>query len=247
MIIRISRDAGERYDDFSVDCSKEITVLDLLFHTQEKHDQSLAFRYSCRGAICGSCAILVNGVPVLACRTPLARILDEDTADMVTLTRGATIPENGLLLEPLPKLPVLRDLVVDWEPFFDSYRNVDPVLKTADTPPENEYLVFKDEAKDLEKYTNCILCALCWSACPVVGETEGYPGPAALAKLYRFHLDSREPDGENRLKLADKDSGWWACDFYKHCNKVCPKGVPPNIAIGKARGVLKREGIQNEN
>lgn len=242
MIIRIARDAGERYDDFSVTCSNEITVLDLLFQLQEKHDRSLAFRYSCRGAICGSCAILVNGIPVLACRTPLARILSKDAEGSVYISTGAEVPENGLTLEPLPKLPVIRDLVVDWEPFFDSYRSADPVLNTVDPPPRNESLMYKKEVIDLEKYTNCILCALCWSACPVVGEVEGYPGPAALAKIYRFYLDSREPDGEKRLKLADKISGWWACDFYKNCNKVCPKGVPPNIAIGKARGVLKKRG-----
>jgi len=242
MIIRISRDAGERYDDFEVDSKKDITVLDLLFKLQEKHDQSLVFRYSCRGAVCGSCAIMVNGVPALACKTPLARTLDRETAGSIHLPAGAEIPEGGLLLEPLPKLPVIRDLVVDWEPFFGAYRNADPVLKAADTPPRNEYLMDREDVNDLEKYTNCILCALCWSACPVVGEVDSYPGPAALAKVYRFYLDPREPGSENRLKIADQEFGWWACDFYKNCSKVCPKGVPPNIAIGKARSALKQKG-----
>ena len=242
MIIRISRGAGERYDDFEVDSKEDITVLDLLFYLQEKHDQSLAFRYSCRGAVCGSCAIMVNGVPALACRTPLTRILDRDTADSVHLSAGAEIPEGGLLLEPLPKLPVIRDLVVDWEPFFECYRQGEPVLKAVNNACNNEYPMGQDQVKELEKYTNCILCALCWSACPVVGKVEGYPGPAALAKLYRFYLDPRETEKRSRLLLADQDSGWWACDFYKNCSKVCPKNVPPNAAIGRARSDLKQRG-----
>ncbi len=242
MIIRIFRGAGDRYVDYEVDFRQEITVLDLLFHLQEKYDQSLAFRYSCRGAVCGSCAILVNGIPVLACRTPLARVFDRDFADSVSLPVGAEIPEGGLLLEPLPKLPVIRDLVVDWEPFFECYRNAEPVLRAAHSACENEYLMEQDQVKELEKYTNCILCVLCWSACPVVGKVEDYPGPAALAKLYRFYLDPREAEKRSRLLLADHDSGWWACDFYKNCSKVCPKKVPPNMAIGKARSELKPKG-----
>ncbi len=144
-------------------------------------------------------------------------------------------------MEPIPKLPVIRDLVVDWEPFFENYRKLEPVLKEDNNPPEKEYLIEKDEVRELEKYTNCILCALCWSSCPVVGDVDGYPGPAALAKLYRFYLDPREPDNVERLLFADEDFGWWACDFYTNCEKVCPKGVPPNIAIGKARRHLKHE------
>ncbi len=242
MIVRLSRDAGERYDDYEVACRLEITVLDLLFHLQEKHDQSLAFRYSCRGAVCGSCAILVNKVPVLACRTTLARVLEKDFAENVSLPAGEEIPEGGLLLEPLPKLPVIRDLVVDWEPFFNCYHKAEPVLRTANNAPDNEYPMDQDEVKELEKYTNCILCALCWSACPVVGKIENYPGPAALAKLYRFYLDPRETEKKSRLLLADQDSGWWACDFYKNCSKVCPKKVPPDLAIGKARSKLNQKG-----
>lgn len=241
MIVRISRGKGERYDDYDTDYKKEMTVLDLLFHLQEKKDQTLAFRYSCRGAICGSCAVLVNGTPVLACRTNVSGIINNGSADILSLPVGTEIPESGLLIEPLPKLPVVRDLVVDWEPFFACYSKIDPVLKNKQGTPESEFLMSKDDVKELERYTTCILCALCWGACPVVGEVKSYPGPAALAKLYRFYLDPRENGDVERLLLADEDSGWWACDFYKNCKKVCPRGVPPNLAIGKARSHLKKK------
>jgi len=92
--------------------------------------------------------------------------------------------------------------------------------------------------KELEVYTNCILCAACFSACPVSVENPRYPGPAALAKIYRFHIDPRESRDGSRLLSADSPDGWWACRFYSNCAKVCPKSVTPNVAIGKARKEL---------
>ncbi len=244
MIVRIHRGKGERYDDYDVEITDGMTVLELLFRIQENIDQTLAFRYSCRGAICGSCAVLANGRPVLACKTTLSRVTELNNDGHVSLPPKTELPEGGILLEPAPKLPVIRDLVVDWEPFFEEYRKLEPVLKNNNNHPEKEYLVGKDESRELEKYTNCILCALCWSACPVVNEVNGYPGPAALAKLFRFHLDPREPNDTKRLSLADYEAGWWACDFYTNCRKVCPKGVPPNAAIGRARKLLKDEEVE---
>ena len=100
--------------------------------------------------------------------------------------------------------------------------------------------------KKLEAYTNCILCAACHSACPVAGQNLRYLGPAALAKLYRFHIDSRQVEQSNSiLKRANVADGWWACEMYGNCNLVCPKGVPPRTAIAKAVGALhteKKEG-----
>ncbi len=239
MIIRIHRGKGGKYDDFDIEAAEGMTVLDLLFYIQENVDPSLAFRYSCRGAACGSCAVLANGLPVLACKTPLSKLTKPAENGQVFLPVSAEIPGGGILLEPAPYLPVIRDLVVDWEPFFEKYRKLEPVLKAGGETPEKEYIVGHDESREMEKYTNCILCALCWSACPIVAGVEGYPGPAALAKLFRFYLDPRESGDIDRLSIADNESGWWACDFYTNCKKVCPKGVPPNVAIGRARKLLK--------
>ena len=97
-----------------------------------------------------------------------------------------------------------------------------------------------EEVKELGQYTTCILCAACFGACPVNGKNPRYLGPAALAKLYRFRIDPREQAGPERLASADRPDGWWACEFHTNCRKVCPKDVPPNIAIGRARQELTR-------
>jgi succinate dehydrogenase / fumarate reductase iron-sulfur subunit len=94
----------------------------------------------------------------------------------------------------------------------------------------------------LGPYTNCILCAACFGACPVNAKNPDYMGPAALAKLYRFHVDTREPDDDARLMLANGPEGWWGCEFHTNCRKVCPKQVPPNLGIGAARREITEAG-----
>ncbi len=245
MKLRIFRYDGEgsHYDEFQVPHESGQTVLDALFYIQENLDDSLSFRYSCRGAVCGSCAMLINKVPRLACRTQVKSLVEgEDDAEIKhypALDKGDEIPEGAVLIEPLPHLPVEKDLIVDQDKFFEYYRDIEPMLKTEGKVPEKEYEMSPKEVNELEEYTNCILCAACFGACPVDGENEDYRGPAALAKLYRFHIDPR--DNEDRLELADHEDGWWACEFHTNCRKVCPKNVPPNIAIGKARSQLQKE------
>ncbi len=243
MVFRISRSApgdAPRVDTFEFGPPPGMTVLSALFHIQGNLDDSLAFRYSCRGAVCGSCAMLINGVPALACRT---QVLGSQPK-----TQN---PKPEITVAPLPNLPVLRDLVVDMTRFFDSYRRVQPYLQAALAQPERENLMDPKQVAELEAYTNCILCACCYGACPVVSESadpkpetqnqESFLGPAALAKLYRFAIDPRDRPESPRLGLADSPAGWWACKFHRRCNEVCPRGVPPNIAIGKARSELQRE------
>lgn len=245
MKMRIFRYDGEeaRYDKYDVPERPGQTVLDALFYIQDKLDDSLAFRYSCRGAVCGSCAMLINKVPRLACRTQMKKLLEgeleTDIDHYKALDEGADLEENEILVEPLPHLPVLKDLIVDMDRFFDYYKDIEPTFKPKDENPEKERLINTQEVQELEKYTNCILCASCFGSCPVNGEMKEYKGPASLAKLYRFYIDPREGDNEYRLDTANKGEGWWACEFHANCKKVCPKGVPPNLAIGQARRKLK--------
>ncbi|MDT8358332.1 MAG: succinate dehydrogenase/fumarate reductase iron-sulfur subunit [Methanomicrobiaceae archaeon] len=232
-----------RYDRFELEAGPGLTVLGALFEIQERFDDSLAFRYSCRGAVCGSCAMLINKIPRLACRTQVTSLLGSGEKSRLSPYPGAaeTVsfdPEEEVLVEPLPHLPVIRDLVVDMDAFYGKYRFIEPVFRPAGPAPEEERRMDPEDVHALETYTNCILCAACYGACPVDGKDPEYLGPAALAKLYRFHLDPREGEGA-RLERADIPHGWWACEFHGNCRQVCPRGVPPIQAIGKARQELE--------
>jgi succinate dehydrogenase/fumarate reductase iron-sulfur protein len=253
-VLRYDPESGNsRYDSFSITERPGMTVLGALFEAQEIYDESLAFRYSCRGAVCGTCAMLINKVPRLACRTQVRPLLSgEQEIGLHTIpameVKTAWDRNREVLVEPLPHLPVLKDLVVDMEPFFSFYRKIEPALRKAGESPKHEYLMKPETVSRLEEYTPCILCGACFGACPVDGKNPFYFGPAALAKLYRFRIDTREPDGQYRLSLADVPDGWWACEFHDNCRKVCPKGVPPMSAIGNARKELmdRRKGNQKE-
>jgi succinate dehydrogenase/fumarate reductase iron-sulfur protein len=244
MILKVFRFDPEtgvsRHDTFSLTERPGLTVLGALFEAQRAYDNSLAFRYSCRGAVCGTCAMLINKVPRLACRTQVGSLLSGETPlKLHTAHRlEETIPwDRGreILVEPLPNLPVIKDLLVDMNPFFTFYRQIDPALRPANEEREREHLMKPETVHRLEEYTPCILCGACFAACPVNEKNSSYFGPAALAKLYRFSIDPREPDDDYRLSLADAPNGWWACEFHDNCRKVCPKGVPPIRAIGNAR------------
>ena len=243
--------AAPRYDTFELEPGPGMTVLGALFEVQERLDDSLAFRFSCRGAVCGTCAMLINKVPRLACRTQLAPLLKGDLRIALSPYNGAgeTVPWNPgeeVLVEPLPHLPVIRDLIVDMNPFFQKYRFIEPAFRPSGPAPEKERLMDPAAVQELETYTTCILCAACFGACPIDGQNADYFGPAALAKLYRFHIDPRDDPGAGRLERADIPQGWWACEFTGNCRIVCPKGVPPNRAIGRARKELMRNEEKKE-
>ena len=242
-VLRSAENTPTRYDTFEFEPSPGMTILGALFHIQQNFDDSIAFHYSCRGAVCGTCGMLINKVPRLACRTQVESLLKGDLK--IPLSPYKAIeetleydPKKEVLIEPLPHLPVIKDLIVDMDKFFNYYKFVEPVFKPSDQNPEKERLMDHEAVKELELYTNCILCAACFGSCPVDGTKPDYLGPAALAKLYRFFIDPREEDKESRLERADITNGWWACEFHGNCRRVCPKEVPPLIAIAKAREKL---------
>ncbi len=147
-----------RYDTFEVDSHPGMTVMSALFQIQEKLDDSLAFHYSCRGAVCGTCSMLINKVPRLACRSQMEDLLKEEVSESVTGQTVSWNPEEEVLVEPLSHLPVIRDLFVDMDLFFKYYRFVEPTFKPADSNPQKERLMDPSDVKELEVYTNCILC-----------------------------------------------------------------------------------------
>lgn len=248
-VFRLAAAAREpRYDSFEFEPTPGMTVLAALFHIQDRFDDSLSFRYSCRGAVCGSCAMLIDKVPRLACRTQVAALLaGEGKVELKPYPALSPTepwePTTEVLVEPLPHLPVLNDLIVDMTKFFEFYRGVEPILKPTADAPDTENRMSPTAVAELEQYTNCILCANCFGACPVDSRNPDYLGPAALAKLYRFHLDPRDRPGSSvRLETGDRPDGWWACEFHANCRTICPRGVPPNLAIGKARAALQKLG-----
>ncbi|HUH79531.1 MAG TPA: succinate dehydrogenase/fumarate reductase iron-sulfur subunit [Methanoregula sp.] len=240
-----------RYDRFRLDPVSGETVLSALFRIQETLDDSLAFRYSCRGAVCGTCAMLINRVPRLACRTQVAALLEGKAGLPLSHFAPAGMvepwdPKKEVIVEPLPNLPVIKDLIVNMDRFFAYYREISPVFRPSDPAPVRERSMSPAAVRELDRYTTCILCAACFGACPVNGQDPAYLGPAALAKLWRFRIDPREDRGEERLASGDRPDGWWACRFHTNCRRVCPKDVTPDRAIGKARMELSKRKKEKE-
>ena len=232
--MKIRRQDGEKvwHDTFEVDETPGMTVLEALFHVQERMDGSLCFRYSCRGAVCGSCAMLINNVPGLACRTQVSSF------------------EGEILIEPLPNFNVIRDLVVDMEHFYDLLDQIKPWISAGEDVPEGGNLMSPEVEQQIEVYTNCILCATCHGTCPVASRDETYLGPAALAKAWRFFIDPREQEKDKhaRLEGVDNKSGVWGCDVVFKCTAVCPKKVTPTqgiLAQRKHLNILKADSKES--
>ena len=154
---------------FEIEPKPHMSVLEALFQIQDETDSTLAFRYSCRGAVCGSCAMLINKKQRLACRTQVSEIVGEKVL-MISTFGPLAKPEfkigNEILIEPLPNLPLIKDLIVDMKPFFKHYGSVKPWFDIENTNPQVS-LMSQEETKKLDKYASCILCGLCYGSCPV--------------------------------------------------------------------------------
>ena len=222
LIFRIKRfdPESERfiYRDYEVEVDKYSTVLDVLIKIVETQDPTLSVRYSCRMGICGSCGMVVNGKPVLACEKNVLSI----GSDVVTV-------------EPMYNLPVIKDLVTDLEDFFEKHRKVKPWLIRADEDeqfnPKAEYIQYPEELERYWNFSYCIKCGLCVAACPIVAERSDFLGPQALAQAFRWYEDSRDQYSIERLDLVDSEQGVWGCEFAGSCSRACPKGVDPALAI----------------
>ncbi len=215
------KDPPQWIETFQVEPEKRMNLLEALLRIQDEQDETLSFRYSCRGAVCGSCAMRVNGKLVLACRTRVEDLMDK-----------------SIFIEPLPYFPVIRDLIVDMSTFFSHYRKIEPYLHGKPFPPHLEYTMKEDERKEIDSYIQCILCGICFGSCPAFIRDPQFLGPAMLAKAYRFLADSRDRREEEILKEVNGQQGVWGCNTVFQCVKVCPKEVPPTDAIVKMRGEI---------
>jgi succinate dehydrogenase / fumarate reductase iron-sulfur subunit len=212
-----------RFHIYEVAAGAKTSVLEALLRIQCEQDPSLAFRYACRGAVCGSCAMSINGNLDLACRVQLE-----------SLEAGRAV------LEPLPHLEIIKDLVVDMEPFWEKYERIRPWLQEQVLGAGKSRMSERERGR-IDQYVNCILCGLCYAACPMLSGNDRFAGPAALAKLYRFVEDSRESADARTLKPEDTEDGMWGCRTVGRCTDVCPKDVRPTDGI---RGIRRRRLAQ---
>jgi succinate dehydrogenase / fumarate reductase iron-sulfur subunit len=195
-------------------------VLDLLHWVKWNVDGSLVFRRSCAHGICGSDAMLINGVNRLACK-----VLVREVGTQVTV-------------EPLRGLPVARDLAVDMEPFFASYRAVLPFLVNDEPTPDTERLQSPEQRARFDDTTKCILCAACTTSCPVFWADEEYFGPAAIVNAHRFIFDSRDRGAPKRLEVLNDKEGVWRCRTTFNCTDACPRGIKVTQAIQEVKRAL---------
>ena len=217
---------SSRVDTFEFETGKGMSVLEALFHIVENLDGSLSFRYSCRGAVCGSCAMHINGKNRLACQT-LIKNLNSQT----------------ITIAPLSHQTVVKDLVVDMDRFFKHYEAIKPYLINNSTPPAKERLQSPADRKKIDEMINCILCGACYSACSLTALNPEYLGPAALTKAYRFLADSRDTAKKERLNLIKTENGAFRCHTLFNCAEVCPKNIVPTYSIQKLKGSATSQGL----
>lgn len=195
------------WEEFSVEMTPMERVLDGLQRIKDYADGSLTFRHSCGHGICGSCAVKINGRNSLSCQT---------------LIKG--MPET-VVIEPLEAFPVIKDLVVDMNGFFEKNDLVLPYLINNEPPPERERLQSPAEQEKILESITCIMCGACTSSCPIYWADNQYLGPSSLLKAYRFIFDSRDRAEEERLEKVTGVHGLWRCHSIFNCVESCPKEI----------------------
>ena len=215
-------DEAPHYDFFAVDAGLNDRILDCLNKIRWEQDSSLAYRMSCAHGVCGSDGVTINGASALACQK---LVKDYDYT-------------REIVVEPLKFFPVVKDLIVDMQPFFKRIKTIHPdkIETTLGGVMEREYTQTVEERGLFDDAIKCILCACCVAACPVMlNEEPDFIGPAAILRAQRYIFDSRMTDTAKRMKILEKPHGIWSCKTYYRCTQVCPKQIKVTEAILKTK------------
>jgi fumarate reductase iron-sulfur subunit len=227
---RPEQESEVTFDEFEVPCPKDWVVLDGLNHVKDQIDGTLAYRWSCRMGICGSCGMTVNGEPKLTCATFLHEYAP-----------------GPIRVEPLRNFPIIRDLIVDIGDFMRKLVTVKPWIMRDEERPlsAGEYRQTPQEMDEYKQYSMCINCMLCYAACPIYGLDPKFHGPAAIALAQRYNLDNRDQGAGERMEVLSEHEGIWGCTFVGECTKVCPKHVDPAGAIQRYKLTAALESMKS--
>jgi len=213
-------DKKPHYEKYTVEAQSTDRVLDLLEYIKGHIDGTLSFRRSCAHGVCGSDAMRVNGRNYLACKVLVHEL------------------GNKITVEPILGLRVIKDMIVDMEPFFENYRSVMPYLVNDDPEPKQERLQTQEQRQRFDDTTKCILCAACTTSCPSFWASEKYVGPAAIVAAHRFIFDSRDQAGPERLKILSDQWGVYRCHTIFNCTEACPREIQVTQAIGEVKRAI---------
>lgn len=223
-LFRYNPEAGRNkpsYDTYNIQAEPDDRVLDLLEHVKAYVDGTLSFRRSCAHGVCGSDAMRINGRNALACKVLVKEVGQEIT------------------VEPMLGLTVLKDMIVDMEPFFDSYRSMMPYLVNNEVPADGkERLQSPEDRARFDDTTKCILCAACTTSCPSFWADGNYVGPAAIVNAHRFIFDSRDQAGDERLKILNDREGAFGCRTAFNCTAACPREIKVTRAIAEVKQAI---------
>jgi succinate dehydrogenase / fumarate reductase, iron-sulfur subunit len=216
------KDKKPHYETYSIEAEPNDRVLDMLETIKGYQDGTLTFRRSCAHGVCGSDAIRINGRNLLACKVLLK--------DLGTI---------NITIEPLMGLKILKDLVVDMEPFFEHYRSVLPYF-INDHPPADgkEHTQSVEQRERFDDTTKCILCAACTTSCPSFWSNDQYLGPAAIVNAHRFIFDSRDQGAAERLNILNEQMGVWRCRTAFNCTEACPREIHITQAIAEVKQAI---------
>ncbi|CDG19281.1 succinate dehydrogenase/fumarate reductase iron-sulfur subunit [Xenorhabdus doucetiae] len=217
-------DSEPYFATYEVPYDEQTSLLDALGYIKDNLAPDLAYRWSCRMAICGSCGMMVNRVPKLACKVFL-----RDYAQGIA-------QDQGMKVEALGNFPIERDLVVDMTHFIESLEAIKPYIIGNDRKPaDGANVQTPAQMAKYHQFSGCINCGLCYAACPQFGLNPEFIGPAAITLAHRYNLDSRDHGKQARMPQINSDNGVWSCTFVGYCSEVCPKHVDPAGAIQQSK------------